>query len=253
MAIRHDGGHRRYGEEQVDLVIAVLHLRRSGLSMRAAINQATEVTAKPDNSFFAALLAAEPGLRSHTLGKRALGAVTAAIEDECLAQARRPVLMGAFQRARFYRQSEARWQELGRTAERAVVFADFERSRILGARPDEVALPTDSPVLREWALVCDAPGFSACVAGWELPSPPETATADRSFETVWTLDPVSVRAATSVGIELLRDSDPDLSNGLALTLSESAGAASPDLQRATALFGRIIDYSQDYRRKPLAL
>jgi DICT domain-containing protein len=251
--VRHAGGHRRYDEQQVDLVAEVARLRRSGQSMPAAIEQATGAGVQPSTSFYATLRSGDPGLDSHVLGKRALSAVTSAIEDECLAQARRPVLMGAFQRAGFYRQSEARWQELTRTAEQAVVFADFERHRAPDARPREVALPADSPVRREWVLVCDAPGFSACVAGWELPSPPDTPDGDRRFETLWTLDPASVRAATNVGIALLKDSDPDLAHGLAGGLSGSAGAASPDLRRATALFGRIVDYAQHAAdRQPVA-
>jgi DICT domain-containing protein len=244
-SLRLDAGHRRYDEHQVHLVTEVSRLRRSGLPLPAAIRQATEVTVQPASSFFAALRTADNGVQSHILGKRALGAVTAAIEDECLAQARHPVLMGAFQHARFYRQSESRWHELNRTSERTVVFADFDHSEDPVARPREVALPADSPVLREWVLVCDAPGFSACVAGWELPSHPGTADRDRRFETVWSLDPVSVRAATDVGIALLHATDPEQADGLAASLSGPAGAASPDLQRATALFSRIVAYTQD--------
>jgi len=243
--MRLDAGHRRYDGQHVDQVTEVARLRRSGLPLRAAISQATSGSIRPATSFFAALRSADHGLRSCVLGKRALGAVTAAIEDECLAQARRPVLMGAFQHAQYYRQSESRWSELNRTSESTVVFADFEHSQDSVARPREVALPADSPVLREWVLVCDAPGFSACVAGWELPAPPGTAERDRRFETLWTLNPESVRAASAVGIALLRATDPEYANGLEASLSESVGAASPDLQRATSLFARFVEYSQD--------
>jgi DICT domain-containing protein len=88
------------------------------------------------------------------------------------------------------------------------------------------------------------------VAGWELPSPPGTADADRRFETVWTLDPGVVRAATRVAIGLVHESDPALSETLAASLPEVAGPASPDLQRATSLFARILDYSQDAAGPP---
>jgi len=243
--VRLDAGHRRYDEQHVDQVTEVARLRRSGLPLHAAIGQALSVSVRPETSFFAALRSADYGLRSSVLGKRALSAVTTAIEDECLAQACRPVMMGAFQHARFYRQSESRWNELNRTSGGTVVFADFEHSQDSVAQPREVALPVDSPVLREWVLVCDAPGFSACVAGWELPAPPGTADRDRRFETVWTLDPGSVRAASAVGIALLRANDPEYADGLEASLSESVGAASPDLQRATSLFARIVEYSQD--------
>lgn len=238
------GSHRRYDTHQVALVSEVVRLRKSGLSVPAAISRAEESEAHPMTSFFASLRSAGFGLRSHVLGKPSLRAVTSAIEDECLAQARRPLLMGAFQRTRFYRQSEERWQEFSRTAERTVVFADFASSRAGGDRPIEIPLAEDSPVRREWVMVCDSPGFSACVAGWELPAPSGTSDQDRRFETVWTLDPPAVRAATRVGIALVRQFDSGLSDELTASLPDVAGRASPDLVRATSFFGRIVDYTQ---------
>ena len=106
-------------------------------------------------------------------------------------------------------------------------------------------LPADSPVRREWALVCDAPGFTACVAGWELPSPPDAPDSERRFETIWTLDPGPVRAAARVAIALLRKVDPGLSDSVAASLAGPTRPASPDLIEATALFGRIVEYTQD--------
>ena len=75
---RFDAGHRRYDEQQVELVTEVARLRRSGLPVPAAIRQATEVADRSANSFFAVLRSADHGLQSHLLGKRALSAVTAA-------------------------------------------------------------------------------------------------------------------------------------------------------------------------------
>jgi len=247
------GTHRRYHADQVDLVAEVARLRQTGLSVPAAVAAAREAATRPARSFFAALASGDGPLRSHILKKPALGAVTTAIEDECLAQARRPVLIGAFQQGRFYRQSEARWQELARTAEQSVVFADFEVGRAPAdhpaphpaGHPTEVPLPADSPVRREWALVCDAPGFTACVAGWELPSPPDAPDSERRFETIWTLDPGPVRAAARVAIALLRKVDPGLSDSVAASLAGPTRTASPDLIEATALFGRIVEYTQD--------
>lgn len=241
---RRAGSHRRYDDRQVALVTEVVRLRKSGLSVPGSISAAEESVARPATSFFSSLRTGGFGLRPHVLGKSALSALTSAIEDECLAQARRPVLIGAFQRARFYRQSEERWQELARTAERTVVFADFGAPCAPEDRPAEIPLATDSPVRREWVLVCDSPGFSACVAGWELPSPAGTSDHDRRFETVWTLDPPAVRAATRVGIALVQQADPGLSDQLTASLADVAGRASSDLVRATALFSRIVDYTQ---------
>jgi DNA-binding transcriptional MerR regulator len=220
------GSHRRYDSNQVALVREVVRLRQSGLSVPASIRAAEDSVARPATSFFASLCSGGFGLRPHVLGKPALRAVTMAIEDECLAQGRRPLLFGAFQRAR------------------TVVFADFAASSATGDRPTEVALAADSPIRREWVLVCDSPGFSACVAGWELPAPASTDDQDRRFETVWTLDPPAVRSATRVGIATIAQSDRELSDELTASLPDVAGGASPDLVRATSLFGRIVDYTQ---------
>jgi hypothetical protein len=58
-----------------------------------------------------------------------------------------------------------------------------------------------------------------------------------------------VRAASTVGLSLLRRSDPGQAEALADVLPLSAGPASPDLRRATALFGRIVAYAQDTDRR----
>jgi hypothetical protein len=47
-----------------------------------------------------------------------------------------------------------------------------------------------------------------------------------------------------VGIALLQKTDPELSDTLSSSLVGVGHPASPDLQRATALFSRIVDYTQ---------
>jgi DICT domain-containing protein len=244
MPTRQSGGHRRYDRHQVALVEEVVRLRRSGLSVPAAIDAARSALDVAPESFFASLRAGDRGLRTTVLGKRALGCVTRAFEDECLASAERPVLFAAFQRERFYRQSEDRWKELARTADETVVFADFAGGADASRHPVEAPLAGDSPVRREWALVCDAPRFSACLAGWELPSPAGTPDKDRRFETLWSLEPDVVRAATRVGIGLVRGFDPERARALEGRLPEIPGSISPDLRRATSLFARIMENVQ---------
>src|SRR5919107_1484250 len=86
------GGHRRYAEEDVAAVEEVLRHR---------------------------------DLEPQLLSKKALVAISHAIEDESCARAEQPLLFGGFQRGRFLRESYARWVELARTARTAVVFAHF--------------------------------------------------------------------------------------------------------------------------------
>lgn len=111
-------------------------------------------------------------------------ALSRAFEDECCARAQRPVLFAGFQQERHYRASQRRWIELARTARTAVVFADFSTPSSGQAAPLEVPLAGDSLLRREWMLVCDATDQSACLAGWEIPSPARVADHDRRFEAV---------------------------------------------------------------------
>src|ERR1035438_10246765 len=119
-------GRRRYRESDCLLLDEVLRGRAQGLSLAAAMAHALS-GAGPfrDTSIFAGLRRRHPGLQVHVMAKAMLLALTHAIEDECCARAQRPVLMGAFQRDRFYRAARPRWADLAGTAEQTVVFADF--------------------------------------------------------------------------------------------------------------------------------
>ena len=154
----------------------------------AAIAQATSAAAQPEPSVFAGLGRRHAGLVPEVLRKTTLLALTRAIEDECCARAERPVLFAAFQRQRFFLQSQPRWDELARTARSVIVFADFGEPPGAGgpppgsAAPIRVPLAADAPARREWTLVCDARDYPACVAGWEFPGQPRAADADRRVD-----------------------------------------------------------------------
>jgi DNA-binding transcriptional MerR regulator len=177
VASRPTGGHRRYGPDSVDLVREVSRHRASGLSMALAAERAKAVAERPEWSVSAGVRRRHPELRSQLLAKPALLALCRAIEDECCAQADRPLLFASFQRESFYGASEARWVELSRTAQSAIVFADFAAGTPAGSRPAKVRVPFDEPLNREWVLVCDSPDHPGCVVGWERPGSHQPATA----------------------------------------------------------------------------
>ena len=183
-----------------------------------------------------------PALRVHVLDKTVLLAVTRAIEDECGARAQRPVLLGSFQRQRFYQASAARWADLARTAEQTVVFADFGRSRLRPGRSRRSRFPRTRPLRREWALICDAPDTPACVAAWERPGQDQRRDRDRIFEVLWSVDPQVVRTAARIGIGLAAAAIPELPERLSGRLSEDPGPSSADLRRASGLIERTLDY-----------
>ena len=144
--------------------------RRRASRSRVAIARARDSAERIDPSVFAGLRRRRPELAAACAAQAPLLALSRAIEDESCARAERPLLFGSFQRERFYRQSERRWRDFARTAELTVVFADFERSRLAGPGARSSCRPRGfDPLSREWAVVCEAPGHAACLAGVELP------------------------------------------------------------------------------------
>ena len=242
------GGHRRYDDGDVALIEAVTRLRAAGMSLPTAIGHATSRTAAAEPSIFAGLRRRYPALIPQVLRKVTLLALTRAVEDECCARAERPVLFASFQRQRFFRQSQERWNELARTAPAVVVFADFAASAVAGDPPPaqgipvRVPLPADAPARREWALVCESADYPACVTGWELPGQPKTADAGRRFEVIWSVDPRVVRSAAMICAELARPARPGLDRLLDSLPSEPAPPGSADLRRAAGLLNRMTGY-----------
>jgi MerR family transcriptional regulator, light-induced transcriptional regulator len=243
------GGHRRYDEGDVTLIAEILRLRTSGLSMQAAVDQATARTAEAGPSVFAGLRRRHPGLAPAELSKATLLALTRAMEDECCARAEQAALFAGFQQERFYRQARGRWQDLVRTARVAVVFADFPASSGPGAAPLTVRIPANAPLRREWFLVCAAPDYSALVSGWEFPGQESTPDSKRRFEVLWSVDPSAVQDAALICAQLAQLLSPGL-DGLPDDLpSGPPPPASADLQRATSLFNRMASYL-DQRHEP---
>lgn len=237
---RSAGGQRRYRESDCAVLAEVLRGRDRGLSMPAAIAQATAAPA--ETSVFAGLRRRHPGLRAHVMPKPMLLALTRAIEDECCARAQRPILVGCFQRQRFYAAARARWASLARTAEHTLVFADFKEAHQRPGPISEIPIPPDSPVQREWALLCDAPDLPACVIGWEHPGQDGKPDADRIFEALWSVEPAVVRSATVIAAGLAEAASPGHFALLEPRLAEPVAPGSADLHRASGLLERTLDY-----------
>ena len=234
-------GHRRYAQRDLVVVEEVLRQRAAGLSLPAAISQATAGRPAAEPSVFAALRRRHPELQRHVLRKTALLALTRAIEDEYCARAERAILFASFQQQRFFHQSEPRWNELARTAEAVVVFADFAVPAGADGQPRQVPLPAEAPLRREWVLVCEDRDYPVCLAGWEFPGQGEVDDGRRRFEVLWTLDPRPVRDAALTCAHLADALSPGL--GVAGRLpAEPAPPASADLQRATGLLTRMATY-----------
>ena len=90
---RLEGGHRRYHLGDVALIREVLRQRTAGLSLEAAIGQATARGAEAESSVFA-LRRRQPDLLPQVVRKSTLLALTRAMEDEYCARAERSAGFG---------------------------------------------------------------------------------------------------------------------------------------------------------------
>ena len=246
-------GYRRYTPEDVETLRRVQAYRDRGLSVAAAIDRARETGGPSDRpSLYAAVAAGDHGARPQVLRKATLEALSRAIEHETLALAAAPVLFGAFQREPFFRRIEPRWRRMAAHADAAVVFADFERPRHPRGGPVELPIDPDDAVGNEWTLVVDAPGFSACVAGWEQPGP-DAPGGDgdhrRRFETIWTLDPEVTRRAARAAARLAAGIDERCGAELDAVLSERPLALEQPPPALTALVNRVVAYMEQERER----
>jgi len=239
---RRPGGHRRYSDRDVEAVLEVLDLRRRGLSLTAAIERVRRPVAPPLASIFAGLRQRRPEVAATVLPKPLVLALSHAIEDEYCAHAVSGLLIGAFQRDSLYRGAERRWRELARTADLAVALAEFDELREPVGAPVEVPIGPRHALAREWALIVDAPGASACLAAWEQLSEHELSDDERRFEVLWSFEPTVVRSAVEVATDLLTPLAPGIA-GRIPGLGEAGSATTPnDLRFAAALSQRIVGY-----------
>lgn len=236
-------GHRRYSEGDIALVRQVGSERAGGVSLAVAIERAMRDLEPPGPSLYAALRRRHPELEPRTLPKRLMLALSHGIEEESLSRADRPLLFAAFQRERFYRQEQARWRELARTAELTLAFADFEQLRTPRGGPAEIPIAPDDPFAREWAIVCDAPGHAVCLAGWEPSSSTAAAESERFFEAVWSVDPEVVREAARLCAAIAAARQPELVSPIRARLDAPPALPTRDqLRLATAITNRTLSY-----------
>jgi DICT domain-containing protein len=240
---RTSAGYRVYSEGDVEALRRVVAYRERGLSVPAAVDRARSSELATDRpSLYGVLAADDPPPASQVLSKRTLIAVSRAIEEETISRAAAPVVVAAFQRERNYRAVEHRYRVMARTADAVLVFADFERVRGGVGAPVEVPLAAGDGLRNEWAVVVDAPGYGACLLGWEQPHAGEVPDLERRFEAIWTLDPRVVRRAAQVAATLARRADPELGERMDALLAERPLAHEQPAPGLTAVTNRIVGY-----------
>ncbi len=237
---REPSGHRRYAAEEVERILRVVAERDRGIALPVAIERARLAPAGVP-SLFARLRERRPDLQPMTVRKSHLTPLAHAIEEESAARAERALLIGAFQRERFYRQSEARWKELSQGAESAFVFADFKRVRKPRRGPAELPIDQSQPISREWALICAAPDHGACMVAWEPPGRSSPGDEERQFELLLSVEPAVVREAAEVATDLAAPLAPDVAEG-ARSYLERLAPPRPEtqLRLSSAITARLL-------------
>src|SRR3954468_14012830 len=235
---RTPAGYRIYTEEDVVAIRRVVSYRDSGLSVPAALERARSLGGTTDRpSIFAAIASGDAPVRPQRLHKPTLVAISRAIEEEAMARAAGPVVIAAFQAERNYRAVEHRYRRLAQVADAVGVFAGFDAVRISSEdEPAEIPFGPADALGHEWAVIVDAPGYCACLAGWE------TAEPGRVFEALWTTDPEIVRRAAQVGAALAARSAPAWSERLLGLLADRPHAVEQPAPGLTALTNRMIGY-----------
>jgi len=243
---RTSSGYRIYTDDDVDVLRRVGAFRDGGLSVPAALERARESTGSSDRpSIFGAIASSEDPVPARSLRKRTLLAISRGIEDETLARAAGPVVVGAFQSARNYEAVQHRYDRIAGNADACVVFADFEAVRERLGLPTEIPIDAEDALGNEWAVVVDAPGYAACLLAWETPESQRDEhlpDAERRFEALWTMDPRVVRRAALVGAALAGRSDAVLGERLERLLMDRPLAFEVPVPGLTSLTNRIVGY-----------
>jgi len=237
-------GYRMYTDDDVAALRRVSTLRDTGLSVPAALERARAAAGATDRpSIYGAIAGGDEPVPARRLRKRTLLAISRAIEDETLARAAAPVVIGAFQSVRNFRGVEHRYRRLARAADACVVFADFDAVREPPGRPAEVPIAPEDVLGNEWAVVIDAPGYAACLLAWETPESQRDdhlPDIERRFEALWTLDPRVVRRAALVGAALAARAGAHVGERLEEVLRDRPLAFEAPASALTALTNRIV-------------
>ena len=220
---------------------------RPGLSVPAALERARAASGPTDRpSLYGAIVAAGEPVRPQRLRKSTLFAISRAIEDETLARAAGPIVIGAFQDERNYRAVEHRYRRLAHDGRRAAWRSGASTGcrAATGSRCSCRSMP-DEALGAEWAVIVDAPGYAACLLAWETPESQrdrDLPDRERCFEAVWTLEPSTVRRAALVGSSLARRSAPEVGARLEELLEDRPLAVEAPAPGLTALANRIVGY-----------
>ncbi len=220
---REESGHRRYSDEAIEQIKAVLRHRAEGLPLRIAIERAETASEPPTFSIFARLRRARPDVAAQPMKSRYMARLSRAVEDEVAARAEDGLLIGSFQKEDAYRQSEARWRDLVGGGMTSFVLADFARLRTPDGAPREVPVGSSQPMAAEWVVICLARGHSVCLIGRERPGQDREDDA-RVFDAFLSLEPEVVRDAAQEAVRIAQSLAPAVASSAQVLLDGAVDA-----------------------------
>lgn len=148
--------------------------------------------------------------------------------------------MGAFQRRSAWRAARSRWDVLAEHAALAIVFADFPRVRRTSARSDVPV--TGTAMSAEWAVICDAPAWRACLVGVESATTRGARTwPRRTFRAMWSMEPAVVRDAARLAVTIAAQHAPEIADVAAPLLRARPAVPDDALRDASVLTTRVLE------------
>ena len=127
------------------------------------------------------------------------------------------------------------------------VLASFDEARAPADGPVEVPIAGSEPIADEWAVICLAPGYSACLIGWETVGTAGLPDAERAFDTLLSVEPAVVREVAGCrGLDRRRRRTGDRRAGARLPRPD------PGLEPALAAAPRRRDHRARVRAHVLA-
>ncbi|MDN4163112.1 DICT sensory domain-containing protein [Nocardioides abyssi] len=194
----------------------------------------------PD-SVYITVRRAFPVLGSVRVRKRALTAISHALEQEIASRVRKPVLFGGFQTDRFLAPALSRWEQLAEVARACVVFVDPGGRPVATDGVEVAAIDPAAPLREEWLVVCDDDAFACVLSAWEIPGLELDDDGDRIFDLVWSVEPEPTRVAARTCARLAHQAGAPGADRLVAELAAEP-AAQTNVRTTWQVATRVLAY-----------
>jgi MerR family transcriptional regulator, light-induced transcriptional regulator len=232
---RRPSGHRRYTDDDCRRVDELLRLRRTGMSLPDAV-EAIRARAEAPHSVLGMLSSRIPHLEPLSISRRAMLAISRAIEVEATSQATHGLVLGMFQRRAAWRVAAPRWHVVAQRIQPVVALADFD---CVEKRDGVWQVPLADHTVRrdEWIVVCDSARWSACLVATQHRV---GARGHRAFRALWSVEPEVVREAARLSLATVEGLPASVMDEASAWVRRVPVARPSALGQATRLTNQIV-------------